>query len=118
MHPLLVSTICLAAQRYWLSRGMDGSFVRVTEGVRSPERQRQLVKEGKSWTLESYHLTGHAVDVALFPKGKLTWDFDHYRDFSEFVYEAAGEFSTLITWGGEWKVRDGPHFQIETKQKF
>ena len=38
----------------------------VTEGLRSVERQEQLVKSGASKTRRSRHLTGHAVDVAAW----------------------------------------------------
>lgn len=35
----------------------------VIEGLRTLDRQRQLVEEGNSKTLRSRHLTGHAVDL-------------------------------------------------------
>lgn len=35
----------------------------ITEGLRSRYRQKQLVTTGKSQTMNSRHLTGHAVDV-------------------------------------------------------
>ncbi|MGL5964095.1 MAG: hypothetical protein ACRCZ2_06840, partial [Fusobacteriaceae bacterium] len=37
----------------------------VTEGVRTKERQAQLVKEGNSKTMNSKHLTGSAFDIAM-----------------------------------------------------
>jgi len=36
----------------------------ILEGIRSPERQRELVRTGKSKTLNSKHLKGWAVDVS------------------------------------------------------
>ena len=36
---------------------------RVTEGLRSKTRQIELVNKGASKTLNSRHITGHAVDV-------------------------------------------------------
>lgn len=35
----------------------------ITEGIRTKERQEQLVKEGKSKTLYSKHLLGKAIDI-------------------------------------------------------
>ncbi|RLO42828.1 peptidase M15, partial [Serratia marcescens] len=32
----------------------------ITEGLRTMERQREMVRTGKSQTLKSRHLTGHA----------------------------------------------------------
>jgi len=42
----------------------EGMSIIVTEGLRTPEKQAQLVKAGASQTLRSRHLTGHAVDLA------------------------------------------------------
>ena len=59
VHPDLQKVINKAAE---LS---DIKFV-VTEGLRSVERQRQLVKAGASKTMNSRHITGHAVDLAVW----------------------------------------------------
>ena len=48
---------------------------RVTEGLRTPERQRQLKRQGATRTLNSRHITGHAVDIYVLLKGVGTWDF-------------------------------------------
>lgn len=42
----------------------------ITEGLRTPERQVSLVRAGASRTLNSRHLTGHAVDVAALVDGQ------------------------------------------------
>ena len=41
----------------------------VIEGLRSIERQRDLVQRGASQTMKSKHLTGHAVDLAAYVHG-------------------------------------------------
>lgn len=41
----------------------------VFEGMRSVSRQRKLVALGKSQTMNSRHLTGHAVDLVPYPYG-------------------------------------------------
>lgn len=41
----------------------------ITEGIRTKERQEQLVKEGKSKTLNSKHLQGLAVDIMSCKEG-------------------------------------------------
>ena len=113
VDPELIATMLLGCH-LWVRSSHPDSFVRFTEGLRSPDRQAQLVKDGLSTTLHSYHLNGRAVDVALFPLGELTWDLDYYRDFADHVFQAANEFSTAITWGGHWaELIDGVHFQIE-----
>jgi peptidoglycan L-alanyl-D-glutamate endopeptidase CwlK len=85
----------------------------VTEGVRSLARQKQLVAEGKSRTMNSRHLTGHAVDLGVLVDGKLVWDWPSYERLAVAVKAVADEVGVPIEWGGDWKsFRDGPHFQL------
>ena len=67
VHPALVGVIEAAI----LTSPID--FM-VTEGLRSRARQAALVKAGASRTLNSRHLTGHAVDVAAMVDGAIRWD--------------------------------------------
>ena len=86
----------------------------VTEGVRSLERQKQLVADGKSRTMNSRHLKGLAVDIACFVDGKITWEFEVYRQVADHIKVVAKLNDVRITWGGDWEsFKDGPHFQIE-----
>lgn len=85
----------------------------VLEGVRSLARQKQLVKSGASTTMNSRHLTGHAVDLGAFVAGSVRWDWPLYRKLWEAVSQASGELAIPIEWGGNWKsFPDGPHFQL------
>ena len=86
----------------------------VTEGIRSPERQRALMKAGASRTLNSRHLTGHAVDVAALVDGQVRWDWPLYPRIAEAFKATAREQGTAIIWGGDWRtLRDGPHFELD-----
>ncbi len=88
----------------------------VTEGLRTPERQRVLVKAGASRTLNSRHLTGHAVDVAALVDGKVRWDWPLYPRIAEAVRKAAAKRGVAVVWGGDWpRLRDGPHFELDRK---
>jgi len=84
----------------------------VTEGVRSLARQRRLVAAGASRTLRSRHLTGHAVDLAAKVGGQIRWDWPLYERLAAAMKAAASELHIPIEWGGDWKMRDGPHFQL------
>lgn len=87
----------------------------VIEGVRTLERQKELVASKASRTLDSRHLTGHAVDVmALDPKtGKGSWEVALYRDIAAAFKRASSELKIPIIWGGDWKYfHDGPHFEL------
>ena len=95
---------------------LDMEFV-VTEGVRSIEKQRQLLAKKATTTLKSRHLTGHAVDLAVVVDGEIRWDWPLYYELADVVKEAAHIEGVPIEWGGDWKAgfRDGPHFQLPWK---
>ena len=85
----------------------------ITEGLRMKERQAQLLKEKKTTTSNSRHLTGHAVDLAAWVDGTVSWNWDHYYKIAEAVKQAAKELNISIEWGGEWKsFPDAPHWQL------
>ena len=74
----------------------------VLEGLRTLARQKQLVKEGKSKTLNSRHLTGHAVDLGAWEGGEVDWSPRLYTEIKEAMYQAARELGTPLRWGGDW----------------
>ena len=85
----------------------------VLEGLRTPERQQQLVNDGFSQTLKSKHLTGHAVDLVALIDGKVSWDKEHYPEIARAMKKAAAEQQVNIRWGGDFKTFfDGPHFEL------
>lgn len=85
----------------------------VLEGLRSRDRQRQLVARGASRTMNSRHLTGHAVDIAPLDDGKVSWDWPLYHKLAPAVKAAAAELGVAIEWGGDWqRFKDGPHWQL------
>jgi len=77
----------------------------VTEGLRMPERQRELVAAGASQTLDSRHLTGHAVDLAAYVGGRISWDWPLYYQIADAMRAAARATSIPIRWGGIWDRR-------------
>lgn len=86
----------------------------VIEGLRTVERQRELLKQGFTKTMNSRHLTGHAVDIAPYP---INWDNrDRFIEVSKFVKQAAKELGVAIVWGGDWKGSwDMPHYELDRK---
>ncbi|WP_145931780.1 M15 family metallopeptidase [Yersinia bercovieri] len=87
---------------------------RVIEGLRTLERQRQLVRNGSSKTLNSRHLTGHAVDLAPIINNKIPWeDWGAFHQIAKAMKQAAQEMELPLQWGGDWKTfKDGPHFEL------
>lgn len=85
----------------------------VLEGMRTVERQREMVAKGASKTMNSRHLTGHAVDLAPTVGGKPSWDWPLYHKFAAIVKKAAATLKLSLEWGGDWRnFKDGPHWQL------
>lgn len=86
----------------------------VIEGVRTIERQRQLKLEGHTQTLNSRHLTGHAVDLAPIIEKIIPWDrWEFFEMLAEVMKESAMKADIPIVWGGDWKnFKDGVHFEL------
>lgn len=113
----------------------------VLEGVRSVARQRELVRKGASKTMDSRHITGHAVDLGAWIGGQVRFDWPLYYRIASAMQRAARELNIPIVWGGVWDRRlndlpddmdaavaayvrrrkdagrsafiDGPHFELQ-----
>ena len=85
----------------------------ITEGLRTKARQKELVAAGASKTMNSRHITGHAIDFAVLVGGKVRWDWQLYPPVADAFKRAANELNVAITWGGDWvRFRDGPHIEL------
>lgn len=136
VHPDLQKVVRLAIRRSKID-------FTVLEGLRSATRQKQLVAQGKSKTLDGRHITGHAVDLGAYVGGQVSWDWEHYYRLAEAMRDAAVELGVPIVWGGVWDKRlnllhdtkqavadyvqsrkavgrdafiDGPHFELDRKE--
>lgn len=124
-------------------RGVDARLVRVVkraaelatsaedfsvlEGLRTAARQRSLYAQGRTkpgrivtWTLQSKHIEGKAVDLLPYPGG---WSspLSKFNAISRLMFRAAEELGVEIRWGADWD-RDGrprergetdsPHFEL------
>lgn len=97
VHPKLVQVVQLAIQK-------SSKDFSVNEGLRSLERQHQLLAKGATTTLNSKHIKqqdgyGHAVDLIPYP---LSWDLKDYYPIAQAMREAAKELNVQIRWGGCW----------------
>lgn len=117
VHPQLVRVVRRAAETCTDEHG----FV-VTEGVRTLAKQKEYFAAGKSQTMKTRHLTGHAVDLAVWEDrdldkvvdaDEISWKFPAYKALSDLMKEAAAELGIPIEWGGDWvSFKDGPHYQL------
>ena len=89
----------------------------ISEGMRTKERQQILYDTGKSQTMNSRHLTGHAVDVYAWKDGAVSWEFEDYETINVAFSQAAKLTNTPYVWGGSWKsFKDGPHFELKREK--
>lgn len=89
----------------------------VLEGRRTKERQAELLKAGATTTMNSRHLTGHAVDLGALVGGKVRWDWPLYYKIADAMKAASAELGIPVEWGGDWKkFKDGPHWQLPHKE--
>lgn len=98
----------------------------VVEGLRTLERQKELYAKGRTkpgkivtWTLNSEHLSGRAVDLApLNELRKIDWeDIDGFKEIARAMKEAATELKVEIECGADWQRIDRPHFQLKKGTK-
>jgi len=122
LHPDLIRVINRASDT------SPTSFV-VTEGLRTLERQKELMRIGASKTLKSRHLKqadgyGHAFDFYAYVDtnhdGKITFEeMSSVRlmlPIADAIKKAAAEEKVAITYGGDWRsFKDYPHFELDRK---
>lgn len=109
VHPDLVKVV---------EHAIDISTINFTvlEGLRTPDRQKLLRDAGASQTLNSRHITGHAVDLGALVDGEVRWDWPLYNQIAKAMKQAAKDLNVAIVWGGDWRTfKDGPHFELERR---
>jgi len=104
----------------------------ILEGYRTPERQKELVEQGFSKTLDSRHARkpSLAVDVIPYPFKSSDWTnmkrFYHFQGFVKGTclqmqrdgrLDASFELVSGLDWDGDndlddQSFMDGPHFEI------
>jgi peptidoglycan L-alanyl-D-glutamate endopeptidase CwlK len=74
--------------------------VTIIEGLRSKERQEQLLAQGKTKTKYSKHIEGKAVDLAPYP---INWEDREMFHYMGGMLRGLGKaMGVNIRWGGDW----------------
>tara|TARA_R100000734_G_C3304165_1_gene94665 strand:- start:150 stop:530 length:381 start_codon:yes stop_codon:yes gene_type:complete len=74
--------------------------VTIIEGLRSEERQKELLAQGKSKTKYSKHLEGKAVDLAPYP---IDWeDRERFHYMGGMLRGISKQLNINVRWGGDW----------------
>lgn len=74
----------------------------VGEGLRTLQRQRELIAKGKSKTENSKHITGHAVDLWAYVNNAVSWDLKYYYDIAQAMRDSAIKSGIILRWGAVW----------------
>lgn len=103
----------MACELFLAEAKKQGLPVLVTETLRTKERQAKLYAQGRTtagkivtWTKVSRHTRGLAWDICKNKKG------EEYSDAEFFKSCGAIAKKLGITWGGDWKSKDMPHFEV------
>lgn len=80
----------------------------IIEGRRTLERQKELVSTGASRTMNSRHLTGHAIDIVPWP---ISWEWEDFVPVVEAMRRAANELGIPVEHGFDWGW-DAPHHEL------
>ncbi len=111
VHPALVAVILRAHE-------LTGIDFGIAEGVRTLERQQELVNSRASWTMNSRHIPkkplnqvsgedceaefSHAIDLHAYIGKRVHWEWGLYFQIAEAMRQAARELGVAIQWGGIW----------------
>jgi peptidoglycan L-alanyl-D-glutamate endopeptidase CwlK len=97
VHPDLVAVVKRAIE-------LTVQDFSVHDGTRTLAEQKKLMESGASQTLDSRHISGHAVDLVPFINNKLRWEWEPIYKIADAVRMAARELGTPLRWGGAWDV--------------
>ena len=112
VHPDLVKVVYRALE-------LSPIDFTITEGLRTVARQKELVAKGLSKTMNSRHITGHAVDFVPLP---VDWNnVEPFITVAKCFLQVGKELGIALRWGGDWnmnddwkdeKFRDLPHVEL------
>lgn len=99
VDPDLVRVVEIAIQETKIDFG-------VIEGLRTEEKQRQLVESGASQTMKSKHLEGLAVDLMAYIGTRGSWELNVYDEIADAMKYGASEVGVSVRWGAAWHIND------------
>lgn len=101
------------AEKLVLNAAGAGIPVRVVQDYRTPEQQQALLDSGKGVTNAGANLSYHNYRLAfdIVPEAYLS--FPDWNPKGEYWAKLGAIGKSLgLEWGGDWKKKDLPHFQV------
>jgi peptidoglycan LD-endopeptidase CwlK len=86
----------------------------VVDGRRTAKEHLINVANGRSWIKRSRHQDGAAIDIAAW-NGKVTYDHVPYHLIASVFSDCSHRLNIPIIWGGNWKVKDLMHFELDRR---
>ncbi|MBC7424972.1 MAG: M15 family metallopeptidase [Bacteroidia bacterium] len=130
-HIILQQQFPIAKEKF--EKDNKGVEVFITCSYRSPQEQTALynqpfdkkdndgdgrideadekVTQAKALQSPHNYLPSFAIDVAFNVNGKLDWSSKYFLLFSKYM------ITDKIEWGGTWKFKDTPHYEIKGWKK-
>ena len=102
----------------------------VLSGFRSPKEQLELYKQGREFKDGKWVKVGRvvtnvdgvntksnhnyspsrAIDIAPYP---IDWDdIERFEQMAVVVIDCANKLGVELVWGGDWHMKDYPHFEL------
>ena len=114
VHPILAFAVEMAIQRTKQDFGILNKG-----GVRKDSEQAAMYAQGRTtegskitWTLDSYHQYGLAVDLVAYVKGRFSWDVKYYAKIIKAMKAVIKEYDLPIDSGYDLWGKDYPHWQL------
>ncbi len=114
LHPILAFAVEMAIQE----SGQDFGVLNLG-GVRTNKQQKDLYAQGRTregnrvtWTLNSYHQYGLAVDLVAYNNGRFNWDVKNYAEITRAMKAVIKQYGLPIDHGFDLWGKDLPHWQM------
>ena len=118
MNPIIAFAVTVAIQR---TKQDFGIFKK--GGVRLTLEQVEMYAQGRTkpgikitWTLNSRHCSGNAVDMVAVVDGKPNWEHKYYNEIEIAMKSVIKDYNLPIDWGFDLWGKDKPHWQITHSQ--
>lgn len=120
LNPDFAQLVVKLVENLWKTFEPLGLYPLITDGNRTLEEQKELYAQGRTkpgkvvtWTLNSSHIGGRAVDIAFIDgdSGSLTYNVD-WDLYGEQVRSIPG-----LDWGFDLWGIDKPHVQYNPEQQ-
>ena len=118
----ILSTVDIRLQQLF-HKVIEVVDIRIVEGIRTLERQKELVATGKSKTMNSKHLKGHAIDFVPMKDGGISYNINDCVFVAGIIKGIASQMNLncKIRLGADWdndnivsdeKFLDAVHIEI------